>query len=172
MFDFLKIKKKSLKPENKHTLLISQLNRIQSNKGMSIFNPINSTNIIRVTYKSIQEFNQFLNKIINISNLPKNIVPQYFQVPITHMLLKDWFISQNGLYLKPEEELEQFKKKSVELLEIYIDFEDTGSEETLKACSILAPLINQISEISNQLMIVTMTEMSKKLGSAIKDSGF
>lgn len=174
VFNFLKIRKKIQNPENKHALLIGKIRKLKPESARFVFTPYMSLLEIRVSYKTIQEFNQFLLRILRTAEVPENITPGLFQAMPSFMLLKDWFVTQQGLYVKPDEEVQVFKDRTIEIIDIYMDLEATPNVVNDKARSLLSPLVNQISEIVNQLSMITSGEEKKQPGSvsAIKDSGF
>lgn len=172
MFEFFRLRKRSQTPENSHLNLMARINKIQTDNGMRVFSHWIGNKSIRTSHSSIQELNRFLVKTIFISQTPSDISPQMFGATPVVMGLKDWFIDRNGYYLDPINELAQFKEKTKELIEIYMDLELTPNETNIRACSILTPQINQISEITDQLIIVTKPVVQNQPLSGIKDSGY
>jgi len=172
MFSFLRRRKKTEVMESAHNLLISRIREIRADQGNRVFSPDNAHLRIRALYRTIQEYNQFLNRLNHLCRSPNHITPKLFQNVPVFISLEDWFVGQNGLYLKANEEIITFQQYSIHLIESYIVLETQQDEVSIRARSCLGSTLSHVSEITQQLLLVTSEEKRTSLQSSIKASGY
>jgi len=169
MFRFLQ-KKRVIKVESSHETLLTRIGLIRSERAIRVFSPNLDIIRIRTPFQSIQEYNQFLRRINDRLSISKEINPQLFSNPLIEIELRDWFVDSNNNYLNLKSELEVFKERSTKLVQNYIKFEADNSNLQGKTLFHVGPVLNQIKDIVNCLIIATQYDVNHSNTNAIKNS--
>jgi hypothetical protein len=172
VFDFLRTRKKDQKIETSHHVLISRIRSIRAERATRIYSPNYSVTGIRALFRSILEYNRFLKQVTDGMKSPTGVNVMLFKNSPSLIYLRDWFYDSNGFYLDTEEMILQFQERSSRLIESYIELEKNPDPVQQKTLLHVGPVINQIREITDQLILVTQHDPKEISDSAIKRSGY
>lgn len=154
MFSLFKKRNTVQTPESIHFVFLSRIGMIRPERMNRVFSPDISRFGIRVTHRSILEYNQHLKYVVDGIKGPGVISDHLFRNGPSFVLLRDWFVYENH-YLDAEEHTRVFQTRVKDLVEVFIKLEHSEVESERRIVQQVGPILTSLREIVDQLIEVS-----------------
>lgn len=156
MFEFLRLKKREATDVNQYQNIINSINLIRVERMHRVFSSDMSTIKIRVSYLSIQEYNQYIKLVSDELQQDKPMSSGLFMNSQRQIYLRDWFVDSSGYYLHPEEHAIIFKERASKFVGVYMEQDKSCMKEDVRRNLLhTGPIVNQIRDLTNLFIKVS-----------------